>query len=274
VTRPLTNSEEYDVDLVCLLKASKTEFTQKSLKEAVGAEVALYAEARNMTKPLEEGRRCWTLNYADGAQFHMDILPALPDAQRYQTMLMEKGCRVLASDAASPGTLSPLPTRPCRNMGRLRMTGRRAIRWATPPGSGTGCASSSPSARRPSASVRASPRASTTYPVNPAENFADKWAEEPKKRKNFDRWLSQARSDFALYLRASPFSEMPALLREHLGADFVDRMLAAMLPTVAAGLASPAIAASTSNSSDMQRAERAIDQIHRAGPQSKPWAGS
>jgi hypothetical protein len=27
----------------------------------------------------KEGRRCWTLNYADGAKFHMDILPAIPD---------------------------------------------------------------------------------------------------------------------------------------------------------------------------------------------------
>ena len=27
----------------------------------------------------EEGRRCWTLNYADSAMFHMDILPAIPD---------------------------------------------------------------------------------------------------------------------------------------------------------------------------------------------------
>ena len=31
VTRPLTTAEEYDVDLVCLLQAAKTDFTQKSL---------------------------------------------------------------------------------------------------------------------------------------------------------------------------------------------------------------------------------------------------
>jgi hypothetical protein len=69
----------------------------------VGAEVALYAKARNKTKPPEEGRRCWTLSYTDGAQFHMDILPALPDAQRYQATLMEKGHRALASDAGLSG---------------------------------------------------------------------------------------------------------------------------------------------------------------------------
>ena len=31
----------------------------------------------------KEGRRCWTLNYADSAMFHMDILPAIPDDYRW-----------------------------------------------------------------------------------------------------------------------------------------------------------------------------------------------
>jgi hypothetical protein len=33
-----------------------------------------------MVKPLQEGRRCWTLKYADGAQFHMDVVPAVPNS--------------------------------------------------------------------------------------------------------------------------------------------------------------------------------------------------
>jgi hypothetical protein len=109
-------------------------------------------------------------------------------------------------------------------------------------------------------------------PVNPAENFADKWAEEPKKRRNFYRWLDQARQDFALYLRASTFDKMPDLLREHLGAKLVDSTMAAMLPV--ASLAAPAIVSGLSNATDMTRAERAVEQINRAGPQSKPWAKS
>jgi hypothetical protein len=40
-----------------------------------------------MAKP-DEARRCWTLNYADGAHFHMDVLPALQDGER-QRMLIE-----------------------------------------------------------------------------------------------------------------------------------------------------------------------------------------
>src|SRR5690606_36399330 len=60
VTRPFTNKEEYDVDLVCRLQATKAQFTQKSLKEAVGHEVALYSQAYSMANP-EEHRRCWRL---------------------------------------------------------------------------------------------------------------------------------------------------------------------------------------------------------------------
>lgn len=34
-------------------------------------------------------------------------------------------------------------------------------------------------------------------PVNPAENFAEKWIEDPTLRHNFTNWLQQARRDFA-----------------------------------------------------------------------------
>jgi hypothetical protein len=34
-----------------------------------------------------EGRRCWTLEYADGANFHMDILPAIPDGAAFRVLL-------------------------------------------------------------------------------------------------------------------------------------------------------------------------------------------
>jgi hypothetical protein len=110
-------------------------------------------------------------------------------------------------------------------------------------------------------------------PVNPAENFADKWDEEPKKRENFYRWLDEARKDFALYLRASTFNEVPEPLREHLGSNLVDRALEIVLSTAAVALAAPAVARSA-EAENTHRAEAAIDQIQRTGPQSKPWAKS
>lgn len=78
---------EYDLDVVCEIDMGKLELTQKQLKEQLGEEIKAYAKAKGMAAP-NEARRCWTLNYADGAQFHMDILPALPDGAR-QKLLVE-----------------------------------------------------------------------------------------------------------------------------------------------------------------------------------------
>lgn len=351
VTRPLANAEEYDVDLVCLLKASKKDFTQKILKDAVGHEVELYSRARNMVNPPEEGRRCWTLHYADDAQFHMDVLPALPDAQRYQLMLQQRGYGALAKDSALSGQAIAItdktlphyayPTEdwPQSNpMGyaawfRSRMTVQlmerkkayakrqmitasvdeipdykvktplqRAIQLLK---RHRDCMFADDGEHKPisiiittlaghsyneeptiSAALQSiltgmdqhieyrGDEAYITNPVNPEENFADKWAEEPKKRESFYNWLEQARHDFALYLRASRFEAVPQVLKEGLGADLVDRTLKAIIPAAASGLAAPAIVKATSSADDVHRAEAAIEEIQRTGTQSKPWVRS
>lgn len=351
VTRPLTETEEYDVDLVCLLKASKTDFTQKSLKEAVGHEVALYALAQNMKNPPKEGRRCWTLHYDDGARFHMDILPALPDARRYQVVLKEHGYGALANDAALSSQAIAITDRtlpqyaqvtedwPQSNpMGyaawfRGRMTVQlterkkalakrdritasvddipdykvktplqRAIQLLK---RHRDCMFADDGEHKP-ISIIITTLAAHAYneeptisealqsiltgmadyieyrgdeawvanPVNPAENFADKWAEEPAKRENFERWLEQARQDFALYLRASRFDTVPVQIKENLGTGLVDRTLEALIPAAAAGLAAPAIVKGASAGDDDRRAAAAIDEIQQTGSQSKPWAKS
>ncbi|WP_339803792.1 cyclic GMP-AMP synthase DncV-like nucleotidyltransferase [uncultured Marinobacter sp.] len=87
VVKPYNRDGEYDIDLVCNLESTKLEWSQKSLKEAIGEEIKLYASANNMNKRPEDSRRCWTLNYADGAKFHMDILPAIPDDDDFRMTL-------------------------------------------------------------------------------------------------------------------------------------------------------------------------------------------
>lgn len=88
VIRPLSDAEEYDVDSVCELKAlDKTHLSQAQLKELVGHEIEAYRVSQNMTERLREGRRCWTLNYAKGAQFHMDVVPALPNGNAVRVLL-------------------------------------------------------------------------------------------------------------------------------------------------------------------------------------------
>lgn len=92
VIKPLTDDEDYDVDSVCELQLiANNQLSQKQLKEMVGTEVELYRRAQNMVKPLREGRRCWVLNYAEGAQFHMDIVPALPNAVEHRRLLEAHG---------------------------------------------------------------------------------------------------------------------------------------------------------------------------------------
>lgn len=87
--RPLSDAEEYDVDSVCVLRIlSTSDISQKELKKLVGDEIKAYHRAQAMVKPVREGKRCWVLSYADGAQFHMDIVPAIPNATR-QRMLLE-----------------------------------------------------------------------------------------------------------------------------------------------------------------------------------------
>jgi hypothetical protein len=90
--RPLTEMEEYDIDSVCeLTKILKSQLSQQKLKEMLGEEIKAYHDAQNMKKPVREGRRCWVLDYADGAQFHMDIVPALPNAQSVRLLLEQRG---------------------------------------------------------------------------------------------------------------------------------------------------------------------------------------
>jgi len=77
--KPTTMRDEYDVDIVSELEISKFTISQSALKEMIGKEIKAYAESQNMDHKPSEGKRCWTLIYADGTKFHIDVLPAVPD---------------------------------------------------------------------------------------------------------------------------------------------------------------------------------------------------
>jgi len=92
VVKPL-NREEYDVDAVCILKlANRDAITQQRVKELVGLRLKEHEKYRQMLNPIEGGRRCWTLQYADSSYFHMDILPSIPDPNRmlYASLIPHK----------------------------------------------------------------------------------------------------------------------------------------------------------------------------------------
>lgn len=82
--RPIIESDELDVDLVCRLKGKVQDWAQKNVKEAVGDQIVTNEDYKRMLD--DEGKRCWTLIYS-GA-FHLDILPALVGQEHYN--LFEK----------------------------------------------------------------------------------------------------------------------------------------------------------------------------------------
>lgn len=99
--RPLNDEEEYDVDSVCILRLLSTNSqTQRELKNLVGKEIKAYRREHGMVKPVREGKRCWVLSYADGAQFHMDIVPAVPNAARQRQLLEARGMNLQWSETA------------------------------------------------------------------------------------------------------------------------------------------------------------------------------
>ncbi|BBB47410.1 nucleotidyltransferase domain-containing protein [Pelolinea submarina] len=76
IVKPLTDTDDYDLDIVFEVMLSKDEITQEALKNSVGKRLKDHGIYKNLLD--KEGRRCWTLQYADSARFHMDILPAIP----------------------------------------------------------------------------------------------------------------------------------------------------------------------------------------------------
>ena len=84
-------SDEYDLDVGCRLRKgiTKQTHTQKQLKLLVGDDLEAYRVARGMKEELEEMHRCWRLPYADTLQFHMDVVPSIPEATSRRQIIRE-----------------------------------------------------------------------------------------------------------------------------------------------------------------------------------------
>lgn len=84
IVKPLRECHDaaYDVDLICELPYENIAWSSKNseiIKQMVGNRLKAHGTYRE--KLEEEGRRCWTLEYAkdDGVGFHIDVLPCVPD---------------------------------------------------------------------------------------------------------------------------------------------------------------------------------------------------
>ena len=103
VVRPIKAGKEanYDIDLVCQLAIAKDcdqngqqQFPRKTareIKQMVGERLRENGTYRTMLD--EEGKRCWTLEYAeqDGIGFHVDVLPSVPEEKAIIQVLETEG---------------------------------------------------------------------------------------------------------------------------------------------------------------------------------------
>lgn len=264
--RPVNEDEHYDVDLVCELKAANKQLTQRQLKHLLGVEMRAYAKSHNMNK-VGEGRRCWTLDYAAGAQFHLDALPAIPDAEGQRQVLLarklssawsetaiaitdkehelyevvsdewphsnprgykewfrsrmrvafeaRRGAMALEFRAAVEDIPSYRVKTPLQQAVQI-LKRHRDLMFANDPDdkpisvilttlAGLAYQNEPNVALAMQAILRrmdsfigrdAQGHAVILNPTDPAENFADRWRDNPKRKDNFYAWLARARTDF------------------------------------------------------------------------------
>lgn len=75
VVKPL-RGDEYDVDMVLLI--NRKGLPASELKRMIGDRLKEHSKYKDMLD--KEGKRCWTLIYADSLSYHMDILPTQDDS--------------------------------------------------------------------------------------------------------------------------------------------------------------------------------------------------
>lgn len=83
VIRPFKGGKDadFDIDLVSLSAAEKLLTSPSNLKKETKVSLLQSPHHKDLLDP-DEGRRCWTLNYAptNGVGFHMDILPCVQES--------------------------------------------------------------------------------------------------------------------------------------------------------------------------------------------------
>lgn len=83
VIKPLKGSKKagYDIDLVCQLSIPKGDTTPGYIKAAIGQRLEDHETYKRILD--NEGKRCWTLEYAEGDKgvgFHLDVLPSVAES--------------------------------------------------------------------------------------------------------------------------------------------------------------------------------------------------
>ena len=102
-TKPASSDEDYDLDIVVVFRSlTKMSIKQADLRCLLKDELKAYRKERGIHNEVEESRRCCTLVYAEGAQFHMDVLPAVPNEANMRMLLSS----YLADEALADGAIA------------------------------------------------------------------------------------------------------------------------------------------------------------------------
>jgi hypothetical protein len=335
VIRPVGDGDAYDVDVVCELEdGNHTQMSQAEIKSLVGLEIKAYATRHQMKQAPQDGRRCWTMEYADEADFHMDILPSIPGTNSYLASLVAAGYDLEGVRSYTNTAIGITDKKHdgyyARGVTWLVSNPKGYLRWfrgrqrqvledkrAQMNAAGRIIASvedfpnhevQTPlqdaikllkrhrdvmfdGDQHKPISIIISTLAATSYngeatisetlrnilpkmqraieelgpvavipnPSYPAENFADKWPDKPVKRRNFERWIAQARQDFLSYLAGSRFDVIPPAFRDSMTAETIRKVAPMMSLTTVAIAASVAVAAEEAAA------------VKASGTTTKPW---
>jgi len=291
VVKPIADEDNFDVDVVCLLENWTDGTSQKQLKEAVGDALKADSNYERMLRK-KEGRRCWTLQYADDRKFHMDVLPATRDdfewlvqagvnseLAKHAIEITDKECEtyeVITNEGWSKSNPVGYGNWFIDQM-KVQFTEakrRKAERKSVSIESIADFEVKTPLQRavqilkrhrdfmfgddvdRPisiiitTLAARAYANEDTLYdalsnllenmpsyiegekgnrkvlsPVNPEENFADKWEDYPQREENFYEWLDKAKEDFVEIFNINGFHKSVDNLREAFDERLVNQAL-------------------------------------------------
>ena len=268
-------------------------FEKYQLKNLVGQEIKSYAHAKNIKSPVKEGRRCWTLDYVDVVQFHIDILPAIPDGEAFKQLIKSSDyplsnwtdTAIAITDKTHPNYRRIHPDWPCSNprgyaewfsscMQAIRQTLiERQVEDVPDYAIKTPLQQSVQILKRhrdiwfeknkfrygekaEPISIIITTLTALAYnneidlqqalwnivtdmpnhikcdingvvcisnPVNPLENFADKWQEHPIRKTCFMDWLKQVQEDFRKAFESGDIQNVGELLKHCLGESVVNK---------------------------------------------------
>lgn len=271
--KPLTDRDEYDIDLVCHLKIDKRNTTQKELKERVGKRLAARDDIQRILEPC---RRCWRLDYSN--LFHMDVLPAIPNPElppsgihltdtelrlwqhsnpigyaewfkdRMKVLLSEKRAayarehQMSVEDVPDWRVKTPLQRvvqllKRHRDVYFQKDAENRPVSIIITTLAAKAYRNQADLFEALSDVVRDMPtfieyrddgKWWVANPVDPNENFADKWNEKPDKLVAFFNWLQKVREDFAAASKYDGFEKAAGILSPAFKAETVAKALSAV----------------------------------------------